>query len=138
MTMYDEVGAFHKKFDLPHYGDGESPHLLALGVVDFRQKFMQEELNEFVTAVAEGNLHDAADALADLCYVALGTAHMMGLPFDEIWSEVHRANMTKLRAASADDPASTRKHRMDVIKPPGFKPPDHYLAIERARLAAHD
>ena len=134
MTYFADVGAFHAKFDLPRYGDGEPPRLPDPDVALFRGKFLQEELDEFRTSVEAGSLYDAADALADLVYVALGTAHMMGLPFDEIWAEVQRANMTKVRASSSADPLSKRNHRLDVVKPVGFVPPNHALAIEKARL----
>ena len=134
MTAFNDVGDFHRKFGLPYYGDGSAPRLPDPDVALFRGKFLQEELDEFEDAVAAGDLSDAADALADLVYVALGTAHMMGLPFDDIWKEVQRANMTKVRASGSDDPLSKRNHRLDVVKPVGFMPPNHALAIEKARL----
>ena len=136
MSYFDDVGNFHRKFGLPHYGDGTAPGLPDPDVALFRGKFLQEELDEFKDAVSAGNLLDAADALADLVYVALGTAHMMELPFEEIWTEVQRANMTKVRASGSADPLSKRSHRMDVVKPPGFIPPDHGPAIAAARLRA--
>lgn len=135
-SYFEDVGKFHKKFDLPRLGDGRSPTLLEEDDLEFRVKFMQEELNEFVRDHAANDLEGSADALADLVYVALGTAHLMGLPLDEVWRAVQRANMTKVRAESADDPLSTRKHRLDVVKPPGFVPPDHHWALERARNRA--
>lgn len=137
MTDYfKDVGEFHRKFGLPRYDDGRPPQLMEVDVMNFRHLFMQEELDEFLTAHVANNLEDAADALADLVYVALGTAHMMGLPMDDVWREVQRANMTKVRAKSDVDPLSKRMHRLDVVKPPGFAPPDHWPAIERARRAA--
>ena len=41
---------------------------------------------------------DHYDALIDLTYVAMGTAYMMGLPWQDLWDEVQRANMSKVRA----------------------------------------
>jgi predicted HAD superfamily Cof-like phosphohydrolase len=154
MTYFEDVGDFHKKFDLPKFPDQE-PSMLSADLVKFRGAFMLEELAEFFAAVGyeevghslttmgaalknykalpEGtNVHDAADALADLIYVACGTAHFMGLPFDEIWNEVQRANMTKERASAANDSRSKRRHASDVVKPANFVPPDHRPAIRRA------
>ncbi len=131
-TYHDDVGDFHRRFELPHSGDGRPPELIKADVLAFRVKFMTEELLEFEGAHAEGNIADAADALADLVYVALGTAHLMGVPFDDVWREVQRANMTKVRALGADDPRSKRSHALDVVKPADFRPPDHRPALERA------
>lgn len=130
---FADVGDFHQKFGLPYYGDGDPPGMLEDDVLGFRNDFMHEELTEFIDACTVGDLAKAADALCDLVYVALGTAHMMHLPFDRCWAEVQRANMTKVRASGADDPASTRKHRMDVVKPPGFVAPNHEPVLEEAR-----
>lgn len=155
-SYYDDVGDFHRKFDLPNDRDTR-PAALAKDVATFRAKFLLEELAEFFEATGfavqahslrimgkvlpdfppqgQTDLEDAADALADLVYVAFGTAHMMGLPFDDIWAEVQRANMTKVRASSAQDMRSKRGHAFDVVKPEGFRPPNHAPAIDRkARL----
>jgi predicted HAD superfamily Cof-like phosphohydrolase len=131
-SYFADVGIFHKRFGLPTYADGRKPQLLDHDTLRYRTNFMQEELDEFVKATADKSLADAADALADLVYVALGTAHLMGVPFEEIWTEVQRANMTKVRAVSADDPLSKRKHHLDVVKPADFVPPDHAPALEAA------
>ena len=128
--LFKDVGDFHAKFDLPRFGDRRKdgtriePHLLPEGTQAFREDFMLEELDELRSAYTEGNLTGVADALVDLIYVALGTAHMMHIPFDRCWAEVQRANMAKERAASADDDRSKRKHTLDVVKPVGWTPPD--------------
>lgn len=124
MTFFDDVLRFHSKFKLPHRGDGGKPALFDEDTFRFRFRFLQEELDEFQAGFAERDLAKCADAMADLVYVALGTAAMMRVPFNEIWAEVQQTNMSKVRAADADDPASTRKHRLDVVKPSWFTPPD--------------
>jgi dCMP deaminase len=136
--LFKDVGAFHAKFKLAHYGDGAAPSLLDHDVLQFRFKFMEEELLEFEEASIDKDLNKAADALADLVYVALGTAHLMGLPFGAVWREVQRANMTKVRASGANDPLSTRNHALDVVKPPGFMAPDHTSSLLRATRIAHE
>lgn len=135
MTLFDDVGAFHAHFGLPHYSDGRgAPALMDHETLAFREKFMAEELQEFRVACEENDLARAADALVDLCYVALGTAHMMRVPFDACWVEVQRANMTKVRSTGDDDPRSTRNSRLDVVKPPGFIPPDIAGVIREATV----
>lgn len=135
LTNYGDVHLFHRKFGLPH---PKVPQLLTPDVLDFRVRFMMEELDEFQDAASLGDLATAADSLIDLVYVAMGTAVMMGLPWQALWDAVQYANIRKVRAAGDDDPLSVRKNKLDVVKPPGWKPPDiegvlaRYLKIANA------
>jgi predicted HAD superfamily Cof-like phosphohydrolase len=65
-----------------------------------------------------------ARELADVVYVAFGTAHAFAIDLDAALAEVHRAAMSKL------DPA-TMVVREDgkILKPPGFIPPNMREAI---------
>lgn len=67
---------------------------------------------------------DIARELADLVYVAYGTAHAFAIDLDAAIAEVHRAALSKL------DPA-TMVVRADgkVLKPPGFVPPNMVEAV---------
>lgn len=117
-TTYDDVGDFHKKFDLPDargLSHGDPPELLSPQDMVDRVTFILEELSEFCAAHRRGDLEAAADGLADLAWVVLGTAHLMGLPFDAVWAEVRRANMDKVR---------DERNKFKVGKPEGWRPPD--------------
>lgn len=116
-----DVFDFHARFLVPM---SQVPAFLDKEAMDFRIKFMQEELNEFVDAISEQNLKKAGDALVDLVYVALGTALMMGLPWSRLWQRVQKKNMTKERAKD-DGSNSKRGSPLDIIKPEGWTPPDH-------------
>lgn len=118
---YYDVMDFHDKFEVPV---SEKPTLLSGEALNFRVKFLQEELDEFKKASEEGNLQEAFDALLDLVYVAYGTSHMMGADHDlwsDLWDPVQKANMSKVRAKSAAD--SKRGTSLDVVKPKGWKSP---------------
>lgn len=117
--MFADIIEFHEKFGLV---SPEVPAFLPIHQHVFREKFMQEELNEFIDASETSDMIKAADALADLVYVALGTGYLMGLPMVEIWDAVHRANMTKVRALRKDQ--SKRGSTFDVVKPAGFVGPE--------------
>jgi predicted HAD superfamily Cof-like phosphohydrolase len=119
-----DVLAFQQKFDVPM---APSPAFLDEEAETFRVKFMQEELDEFQEACDQLDLAKAADALVDLVYVVHGTALMMGLPWQALWAEVQRANMEKVRATSAEQ--SKRRSTLDVIKPEGWRPPNHVPAL---------
>lgn len=89
-----------------------------------RMRFMHEELTEFAEASSTGDIVGVADALADIVYVALGTAYKMGLPFDDIWRAVQYANMQKVKGVTK------RGNAIDAVKPTGWVGPE--AAIARA------
>jgi len=127
MTNFRDVGDFHHKFDLDHTSCSHAasnvgPRDVTRDLVDFRVRFLHEELTELMTAIDQRDTPGIADALVDLVYVALGTAHLFGFPWEELWDEVQRANMAKERATSAA--ASKRSSAFDVINPEGWTPPD--------------
>lgn len=119
--MFNDVDAFHAKFGLQHF-DGKGQRYGMAKVIEFRRAFMQEELDEFDKGVAEHDHAQMADALVDLAYVILGTAHMLNYPFPELWDDVQRANMTKKRA-NPDGSNSKRGNALDVVKPAGWHGP---------------
>lgn len=124
---YGDVRDFHMKFDVPTDACIPIPYIPEPNVTDYRAKFLQEELDEYIKACSEGDLNGALDALIDLVYVAKGTALMHGVSpalWKELWEDVQRANMTKERATSAEDSRSKRGHSLDVVKPEGWVGPD--------------
>lgn len=129
---YRDVGDFHRRFGLDAHPEAP-PRLLGVDAFGFRFRFLEEELRELAEAHAAGDLAGAADALVDLVYVALGTAHLMGLDWNAHYAAVHAANMLKERASSAADPRSKRGHALDVVKPEGWAPPDHRQILERTK-----
>lgn len=120
--MFNDIISFHSKFQLPVM---EFPSFSSEEIMEFRIKFLQEEVWEFISAYKDKNVVDAFDALIDLVYVALGTARMMNLPWDEGWKIVHAANMSKLRVERKE--LSSRGSIYDVVKPEGFVKPEMML-----------
>lgn len=82
----------------------------------------QEEHQELQEALAAGDRHAIARELADVVYVAFGTAYVYGIDLGAALREVHRANMTKAVAGQ-------RRGDGKVLKPPGFRPPDMTEAV---------
>lgn len=122
-TNFGDVGDFHRKFDLPTSDENPGPRPIDDLFTEFRIKFMHEELEEFEEGWHEGDHAKMFDALMDLVYVAMGTAHAAGYPWEQGWAKVQAANMTKVRAAK-DGSDSKRGSSFDVVKPPDFRPPD--------------
>jgi predicted HAD superfamily Cof-like phosphohydrolase len=79
-----------------------------------RASLILEEVAETAQALMGGSLVDLADGLADLIYVALGTAVSYGIPIDRVFEAVHRSNMTKPITVDTLKPAKTGD----------FQPPD--------------
>lgn len=130
-TNFDDVGNFHQRFDLDnvtHHGAG--PRETSKELMDFRIKFMYEELQEFEEGYAEGDEAKMADALIDLAYVVFGTAHLKGYPWQALWEDVQSANMRKVRAAN-DGSDSKRGSSFDVVKPEGWVGPDTQGILEK-------
>lgn len=96
------------------------------GVVALRARLMLEELGETISSMADGGIVKAADGLADLAYVTVGSAVAFGIPLPEVWEEVHRTNMAKF-------PLCTRCSGTGVIR--DSSPPqwviDHCYACDR-------
>lgn len=85
---------------------------------ELRQKLLDDEVQELRDAVAARDLVEAADAIADIVYAAVGTAVELGIPFDAVLAEVHRSNMTKLIP-----PIQVREDGK-ILKGPRYDPPD--------------
>lgn len=118
-----DVHQFHTKFQQLRQ---EVPVHLTERKLKERSDFMQEELNEFIEACKTQNLAGQADALIDLVYVAKGTAVMLGLPWAQLWDDVHRANMAKVVGMTH------RGNLVDVRKPAGWVGPKTMEILEWA------
>jgi predicted HAD superfamily Cof-like phosphohydrolase len=112
----DDVRHFMEKIGVRLPVEGDVGHV-SKEVLRQRARFLQEELNEFKRAVESQDLVEQADAVADIVYVALGAALLLGLPWEPVWNEVARSNWEK-------EPASTARAAKDAVKPPGWRRPD--------------
>lgn len=124
--IYDEMDDV-RRFQLK-FGQivNDTPVHLTKRKLRERSEFLQEELDEFKRAIETQDLAEQADALVDLVYVAKGTANMLGLPWDELWLDVQRANMAKVAGVGK------RGHLVDCIKPPGWIPPQTMVILQNA------
>jgi hypothetical protein len=126
------VAAFCKKFQLR---PTRTPFRLPHKKMAVRLRHLSEELSELRRGVTVGDDAEVIDALVDLVYVALGTAHLCGFPFMAVWQAVHAANMKKVRIKKACE--SKRGSTFDVGKPINWKRPDVAKILRRARADCH-
>ncbi len=134
--IIDDVSAFCKCAeqpikDSPGFPDKERVHL--------QTKLVVEEVCELLDALYGGDggirekfssmtpsyngdvkdLTEVSDACADIIYVVVGLSLALGIPLNEIWTEVHKSNMEKFH-----DGVLLKRADGKVIKPEGWKPPD--------------
>jgi len=98
---------------------GERPEFPDANERQMRLKLLTEEFEEYLAAEADNDIVELADALADIIYIACGTAASYGIDLDEVFKEVHRSNMAKLV-----DGKVIRREAGKVLKPEGWTPPD--------------
>lgn len=142
---FQDVTAFHRGIKAP-VGD---PAAIDCKVdLELRVKLIAEEFDEllsalcpkfgesqFVTEAVESWLNEqralggepdpveAADALADMCVVTIGSAVAWGIPLSEVWDAVHSSNMAKIGGPIRADGKA--------LKPPGWRPPDIADVLEQ-------
>ena len=128
MSYLSDIRDFHTRFRQPYKGPGRC---LTGDEASFRIKFLHEETNELEAAWKTEKQEEALDAMVDMLYVLLGTVYLCGYRriFKAAWKRVHIKNMQKVLAKSAAE--SARGYQYDVIKPPGWTPPDHSDLIDK-------
>lgn len=122
-SLLDDVRAFHVACDVPVL---DMPCCPPEDRAILRSKLLGEEYQEVIQAIWAEDIEEIADGLADLIYVAVGTALEYGIPLDRVWAEVQRSNMAKI------DPSTgkvTKRHDGKVLKPEGWTPPDIASAL---------
>ncbi|EFG07794.1 secreted protein [Streptomyces clavuligerus] len=111
------VQQFHHAFGLDaRRAPAEIPPELAA----HRQDLLAEEFAEVSEVAVTGPLDHLAQELADVVYIAYGTALVHGIDLDEVLAEVHRANMSKL----GPDHTPVRRPDGKVLKGPHYRAPD--------------
>lgn len=117
MSFYTDVRDFHIAFG---QRVGQSPMIPEdINERDLRISLLEEEFKEYLQAEEKNDIVEIADALADIIYIACGTAVSYGIPLDKVFNEVHRSNMAKLV-----DGKPIYREDGKVLKPDGWTPPD--------------
>ena len=107
---------FHQRFN---YEKTTEPSL--------RKTLHEEEHEELIEAIESEDLKAIARELADVVYVAYGSAWSLDIDLDEAIREVHRSNMSKLD----DDGNPIYREDGKVLKGPNFREPDMANAVRR-------
>lgn len=126
-----DMAAMHQKYGVnPVIRQFDKEKLRAF--LEFRRKFLQEELDEMQKAMdefdagtidAQTAADDIVDALIDLCVVAIGTLDAYDVNAYTAWDRVFAANMEKEVGVKASRPNPLGLP--DLIKPEGWTAPTH-------------
>lgn len=115
-NFYTDVKEFHTAFG---QRVGTNPELPDEQERLLRRRLLAEEFGEYTDAENDNDLTEIADALADIIYIACGTAVSYGIPLDKVFAEVHRSNMAKLV-----DGKPIYREDGKVMKPESWTPPN--------------
>ena len=85
-----------------------------------RGRLLAEEAAEVAEVSVTGPLDKLAHELADVVYLAYGTALVHGIDLDAVIAEIHRSNMTKL----SPDGQVCRRADGKVLKGEHYEAPD--------------
>jgi predicted HAD superfamily Cof-like phosphohydrolase len=119
--MHSSPASLVREFHLAFGLDVRSvPTEVSPQLAEHRGELLAEEAAEVAEVSVTGPLDRLAHELADLVYVAYGTALVHGIDLDAVIAEIHRANMTKI------GPGGTVSRRADgkVLKGEHYRAPD--------------
>lgn len=115
----DSVKEFHEAFG---QANGMYVKNLTQHEFELRHRLMTEENDEYLQACKESNIEEIADALGDQLYILCGTILKHGLQhkIQQVFSEIHRSNMSKLDA----DGKPLIREDGKILKSDRYLPPD--------------
>lgn len=105
---------------------GEGTNTQALRRTLHREEHLELMIELDMAGRGEPDVKQIARELADVVYVAYGSAWAFGIDLDAALAEVHRAAMDKMNAG-------VRREDGKILKPPGFVPLDMSEAVRDAR-----
>ncbi|MGW3338961.1 pyrophosphohydrolase domain-containing protein [Streptomyces sp. NPDC001009] len=118
------VGEFHRAFGL----DARTvPTEIGAELAAHRGELLAEEAAEVAEVSVTGPLDHLAQELADVVYVAYGTALVHGIDLDQVIAEIHRANMSKI----GPDGEIARREDGKVLKGDHYRAPDVSAVLRR-------
>jgi len=124
----DQVTEFHNAFGVVN---GTSPKLIDKETFQLRFNLMLEENEEYLEACQKEDLVGIADALGDMMYVLAGTmlTHGMHNKIEEVITEIHRSNMSKL----GEDGKPIIRDDGKVLKGPSYFKPNISSILEKKK-----
>jgi len=120
--LFNDINIFHNKFKVNKAVRELNPEMLR-EFLNFRVRFLDEEMNELKKAIEEKNSEEVVDALIDLIVVAAGTLNAFDVDCINAWDQVLDANMQKEPGVKPSRPNPFGLP--DLIKPKNWSGPSH-------------
>jgi NTP pyrophosphatase (non-canonical NTP hydrolase) len=77
---------------------------------DHQIKIIESEFNELKAGIANRDIHELRDGIADVLFTVVGLAHRLSLPSIEDFMEAVRANLTKFDTSKEDAEKTQAKY----------------------------
>lgn len=131
-TYFQQYNDFADACDIPVGDINGAPNIsavrLARSLVEEEwEKETEEALAKYLAHPSMENLAELADGIVDSVYVLLQLARALGIPFDEHWTAVHEANMSKVMHTGK----VLKREDGKVLKPYGWKAPNHWEILKQ-------
>lgn len=111
--------------------DNEKLHYL-----EFRAKFIQEELTELFEAINNEEPDEVVDAFIDIIVIALGSLDAFDVDIKTAWKRVHHANMQK--KIGVKDSRPNPLGLPDLVKPKNWQAPQHFDNVGKLNFLDHE
>ena len=111
--------------------DNEKLHYL-----EFRAKFIQEELTELFEAINNEEPDEVVDAFIDIIVIALGSLDAFDVDIKTAWKRVHHANMQK--KIGVKDSRPNPLGLPDLVKPENWQAPQHFDNVGKLNFLDHE
>ena len=122
--MFSKVQHFNKTFDSPVNDKYSSDIWDNTKLINLRKDLINEEVNELNEAIANKDITETMDALADILVVTLGAFDALGIDGDKVFNEVHNSNMSKICTTEDEAIESVewyKKNKKDIYPDPAYR-----------------
>ena len=125
MDIETSVINFRQKMNLPV---SYSAKMIEQDRLDLHMTLLFEEFAELTNGINQRDMVEIADGIVDLCYIAVGLAVELGIPFNRVFNEIHQTNLMKSPEFQAGG---------KILKPEGWEPPKvEQILINRGYIPA--
>jgi hypothetical protein len=134
-TWFDQYNKFADACDIPQGSLLGRPNFpaITLGYALVEEEWERETkaaLGKYLANPSLENLVGVADGITDTIYVLCQLARALGIPLNQCWNAVQRANMAKVGA----DGKVKKREDGKVLKPEGWKAPEIWEVLNAARV----
>ena len=116
MTVFEWLNEFIDKFNFKEdFNTREKLHFAINGLI-------LEEVQELIKAHYDEDAEEIVDALGDIAWLCIKLMYQLEVDPEKVFNEIGKANLSKERGVK---PGREQSGGFDVIKPKGWKAPNH-------------